>query len=330
MIDTFVYPVSAIMKFWHLVTHGMLPDGTAWLISIILLVMTVRGLIAPLTWYTVRTGRLTALIRPKIEAMGTPQTVEEYIARQDAEKRLRKENGLNPAVGCLPPLIMMPVFIGLYQVVLRMASPEYTGNIGVLNPSEVEAFRETTLAGIPIPAFVSMPLEWARDYGVTNAEVREVVLPILILALIFTTVNMCISTLRSYWTTDFNTKLGRRMLVIVIAFIIVVPMMLWNVALHGPVPLAVIIYWAATNLFTLTATIVFELILAHKYPLGEDVHQLRRDSIAAYRTHLRSSRKEKRAAKAEKKAEKSHTKKLAQEARKLRHQTKRNNSSEQD
>ena len=52
LYDAFMYPVSAVMKLWHLIFQNVfgLDDSISWLISIPFLIVTVRGLIAPLTW----------------------------------------------------------------------------------------------------------------------------------------------------------------------------------------------------------------------------------------------------------------------------------------
>lgn len=304
MLDIFVYPVSGIMKLWHLLTHNFFEEQTAWLMSIVLLVLTVRSLIAPLTWYSVRSGRVAALLRPQKAALPPATTPEEYQANQDTINALHKEHNFNPAVGCFPPLIMIPVFLGLYQVVLRMARPSFEGRIGFISAEEVESFRETTLNGVPIPAFMSMPESWAINLAVDPATVREMAMPWLILALAFTFINMCISTTRMFWTTDFNTKLGRRIFLVSLAFIVLIPLLLWNIAVNGPIPLAVIFYWFCTNLYTLTLTIICQIVLATKYPLIEEVHEMRRKSIVDYKDYRKLTPAEKKQLKAATKEDK--------------------------
>lgn len=318
MFDIFVYPVSGIMKLWHLLTHNFFEEQTAWLMSIVLLVLTVRSLIAPLTWYSVRSGRIAALLRPAKAAMPPATTPEEYQANKDAVDALHKEHNFNPAVGCLPPLIMLPVFIGLYQVVLRMARPTFEGRIGFISAEEVQSFRETTLNGVPIPAFISMPESWATDLAVDPALVREKALPWLILAISFTVINMCISTTRMFWTTNFNTKLSRRIFIFSLGFIVFIPLLLGYIAFHGPIPLAVIFYWFCTNLYTLTLTIICQIVLAKKYPLSEEVHEMRRKSIADFKEYRKLSSSEKKELQANAKADKKQESEIRREASKIR------------
>ena len=318
MLDIFVYPVSGIMKLWHMITHNFFDEQTAWLMSIVLLVLTVRTLLAPLTWYSVRSGRVAALLRPVKAAIPPATTAEEYQANKDAIDKLHKEHNYNPAIGCIPPLIMIPVFIGLYQVVLRMARPSTTGDIGFISAAEVESFRQTTLNGVPLPACISMPDSWALDVGVDPANVREVAMPWLLLALAFTIINMCISTTRAFWTTNFNAKLSRRLFYVSLAIMVFIPILLWNVAVHGPGPLAVIFYWFCTNLYTLTLTIICQIVLRIKYPLNEEVHEMRRQSIRDFKAYRQLNSEEKAEHKATEKENKKKDTELRREALKIR------------
>src|SRR5690625_1378881 len=119
MLDIFVYPVSGIMKLWHLLTHHFFDEQTAWLVSILLLVRTVRPLIAPLTRYSVKAAGSSPLLRPRKTALTTATTPDAVQATQDAFEAMHKAHDYSPAIGWLPPRIMLPVFLGLYQVVLR-------------------------------------------------------------------------------------------------------------------------------------------------------------------------------------------------------------------
>lgn len=325
MLEIFMYPVSGIMKLWHLLLSLFMADTTAWLISIVLLVLTIRLLISPLNWISVRTGRIGALIRPQsnaiMERRRAAKDVDELMAADADLKALHAEHNFRPGLGCLPPLIMLPVFIGLYQVLLRMARPSASeqSNIGLLNAEEIAAFRTAEFNGIPLPAFMSMPQEWAASLGVTGEQVREVMTPWLIAAIVFTVVNLIIAIYRLYLTTQFDTAIGRRLFYMMVGFVFFVPLMLWSIATHGPIPSAIILYWACTNLFTLIQTIVFEVILRTRYPLNDSVHEMRRESIKNFRAPKEKlTRSEKKDAKKERRERNRELNKLMIEARKRR------------
>ncbi len=46
--------------------------------------------------------------------------------------------------------------------------------------------------------------------------------------------------------------------------------------MSGPIPVAIIFYWAWTYLYTLVQTLVYEYIRYRRYPLTDAVTQLRR------------------------------------------------------
>ena len=204
MYEVFMYPVSGIMKFWHWIVSSFVSESTAWLISIILLVITVRGVVVPLNWISVRSARIGALIRPENnrikKQMNNATTTEEMVELMQEEKNLMKSYNYNPAAGCFPPLIMIPAFIGLYQVLLRMSNIERgSTTVGMLNASDVSAFRQTTFYGAPLTDF-------AREHG-------DLINPILIAAITFTMANSVISLVRSFRTTQFDQKVNRLSLI---------------------------------------------------------------------------------------------------------------------
>ena len=83
-------------------------------IAIILLTMLVRGLMFPL-------GRKQALAAQKMQTL-QPLLKELQDRYKDDKERLTKEtfalykqHGVNPVGGCLPALIQLPIFVGLWQ-----------------------------------------------------------------------------------------------------------------------------------------------------------------------------------------------------------------------
>lgn len=274
MLTIFMYPVSGIMKLWHLLIANLVDYSVGWLISIVLLVLTVRGLIAPLNWISVRSARLAVLMRPRNrdidQRIEKATTAEEMVALMREREELAKEFGYRPAAGCVPPLIMIPVFIGLYQVLLRMARVNmHVDSIGLLNPQDIASFRASTFLGVPITDF-------ARDHF-------SLITPLLIAAIAFTVINTGISIFRGFLTTQFDQKANRRIFWFMLAVLFFVPWLLWHVAQTGPIPVAIIFYWGCAYLFSLVQTIVFELIMLKRYPLPDLVHELRRESITRWR-----------------------------------------------
>ncbi|WP_249027885.1 YidC/Oxa1 family membrane protein insertase [Corynebacterium camporealensis] len=228
MLEIFMYPVSGIMKLWHMLTQSFVNDSLAWLITIVLLVLTVRTLVAPLNWVSVRSGRIGALLRPRIvkfdereQAAETPKEMADILREKNA---LFKEYNYRPLVGCLPIFITLPVLIGLYQLLIRMARTDMPDNYGLLNDEEVAAFRATIFQDIPITDF-------AKDH-------TDLVIPLLVAALLFTVATSAISVYRSYLTMQFDKKVNRRVFWFTLALLFLIPILLWNIAFSGPIPVA--------------------------------------------------------------------------------------------
>ncbi|MDO5032947.1 membrane protein insertase YidC [Corynebacterium sp.] len=282
MLEIFMYPVSGIMKFWHLVCSLFLNGSHAWIATIVLLVLTVRGLIAPLNWQSIKQGRIGALMRPEqaaiTERLRNATEVDEAVEALKDQQELKERFAHNPAIGCLPIFIILPVFLGLYRVVLRVSG---TANepVGMLTLDDVSSFRTSTVFGVPLTDF-------ARDH-------HGLVLPMLVAAITFTFLNTLITLYRGFLTTQFDQKIPRRLFWFMIITIVLVPWMLWNVAWHGPIPVTIIFYWGCTYLFTLVQTLVYEAILRKRYPLPEAVHEQRRESIRRWRAKEKAPKRSK-------------------------------------
>lgn len=117
MLELFMYPVSAVMKAWHILLHSGfgIDDSAAWALSLFGLVLTVRAIIAPFSWMQIKAGRINTLMRPKLRALSeeyeanpSAETLERFQAKQ---KELREEYNYSLSAGCVPALIQVPVFL---------------------------------------------------------------------------------------------------------------------------------------------------------------------------------------------------------------------------
>jgi YidC/Oxa1 family membrane protein insertase len=93
--------------------------GVSWGWSIVLLTVTVRIAILPLTIKQFRSMAAMQRIQPKVKALQNKykgKTDPDAKKQQQAElMALYKEHNVNPFASCLPMVFQMPVFIGLYQ-----------------------------------------------------------------------------------------------------------------------------------------------------------------------------------------------------------------------
>lgn len=298
MLELFIYPVSAVMKVWHLLLHNAfgVEESMAWTLSLFGLVVTVRGIIAPFSWMQAKTGRLSVLMRPKLR-----QFEEEYNANPTAEtlahynnrkKELREEYGYNVAAGCVPALIQIPVFLGLYQVLLRIARPAEGLNaathepIGMLSSQDVTSFTASRFGDIPLAAYASLGNEQLAHMGTTAAAVQDFVHPLVLAACLFTFTNMVISVWRNFYSIDHDSPSAIHINRFLIVSIFLAPWAIYSAGTSGPIPVAIILYWVAGNLWTLVQNSIVFAGIRMKYPYD--------DEYMAFHAERRSAMKQSR------------------------------------
>ncbi|MPV53291.1 membrane protein insertase YidC [Corynebacterium sp. zg331] len=281
MLNLFVLPISGIMKMWHLFFHALLgiEEHHAWLLSLVGLIVAVRTLIAPFAWMQFRAARISVLMRPHLDAVR-----RSYAERTDRRgileemaltSRLRKRFRYRPAAGCIPPLIQIAAFLGLYRLLLRIARPTegidgQHHRIGFLNAGDVDSFLHTTFLGVPLPAYRTMSSEQLAGLGTTRTEVTALIVPFLVLAVVFTTLNMALSLHRNRQSLDYASSFALNIYKITLLLAIVIPFMLVNAGLFGPLPVAIILYWFGNNLWTLLQNALIHLLLSRRLPLDKD------------------------------------------------------------
>lgn len=302
MLDLFAYPVSAVMKLWHLLLHNVLglSQDTAWVLALFGLVVTIRSFIAPLFWIQFKSGRISMLMRPEHKALEERDkhatTPEELAAVADAKKELKERYNHKPLAGCLTVFVQFPAFLGLYRVVLSMARPEegfgadYHPPIGVLDHADITSFLSSTFADIPLAAYRRMPDSDLAALGTNTADVTALTQVLLLLVILATTFNMALSTWRNRQSLDWDSRVGRGLFYFLVAMSIATPFMLASAGWNGPVPIAVLLYWFANNLWTFGQTAVLHLLLNIRYPLSDEYRAHSAQRRAAFKDSVRERR----------------------------------------
>lgn len=295
MIEALIYPVSGVMKLWHVLLHNIcgLSDSRAWLLSIFGLIITVRSIVLPLYWKQMKNSRISLNIRPQVAALRQEYALISDPAKKEELKRKRKElykkANYSPAAGCLPILIQLPVFIGLYRMMLYMARPaggieaSHYRSIGLLSADEVKSFLDVRISGVPVPAYVAMSAEQFEYLGTSYSEVRTFVFPLLVCASLFTGINMLNALFRNLSTMDFSSRSAKRSQIIMLPIMLFAVSIPLKLGLHGPFPVAIAIYWFGNNLWTLTQATTAAITLHYRYPLTEEFHAHRKQRHAQYR-----------------------------------------------
>lgn len=100
-------------------------------ISIVLLTVIIRLLIWPFMSAQLKSAKKMADLKPHLDLLKEKHKDDKQGMAQ-AQMALYKEHGVNPAGGCVPALIQLPILIALYQAILAMFDPNGLSKINNL------------------------------------------------------------------------------------------------------------------------------------------------------------------------------------------------------
>lgn len=258
-LDFIYYPVSAIMWVWYKAFAFLLgPDNFfAWALSVMFLVFSLRALLYKPFVRQIRTTRQMQELQPQIKALQKKYGKDRQRFALEMQK-LQREHGFNPVLGCLPMLAQLPVFLGLYHVLrsfnrttggigLTSMSVEQNRLIGnyIFTATDVQNFLKANLFGAPIGA--SMTQRGGLDafgHDFSRPAVILVGAPLMLLAGVATYFNSRASVARQSAEAAANPQTAMMNKLALYVF----PL---GVVVGGPwLPLAIILYWFANNIWT--------------------------------------------------------------------------------
>ncbi|MFC5527627.1 membrane protein insertase YidC [Rhodanobacter ginsengisoli] len=112
-IDYGMFKAIAVPMHWVLSQFHAISKN--WGVAIILLVLLIKGLSWKLTAVQYRSSAKMRKLAPRIQAL-KERYGDDKVKMQQATMELYKKEKVNPMGGCLPVLITMPVFYGLFFV----------------------------------------------------------------------------------------------------------------------------------------------------------------------------------------------------------------------
>ena len=245
MLDFIYYPVSFILWCWHWVFGHVFGESQAvsWVLAIMFLVFTLRLLMFRLFVKQVRSMRAMQEFGPEIKKIQKKYANDRQRQAQEMQK-LQREHGFSPLGGCLPMLLQIPVFIGLFHV-LREFKPGKTENY-FFDEQGVQSYVDANLFGARLSNWITQPLHEIEDIGANRPAVIFVALPLAILAGVLThlTSRHSIGRQNPESATAQTAIMNKLMLYL---FPIGIPIG----AVLFPFPIGLVIYWLANNTWTL-------------------------------------------------------------------------------
>lgn len=114
--------IAEILLYAIKFIHKYIPN---WGFAVIVLTFFIKVLFFPLTYSSTKSMAKMAELQPKIKALRakykkSKTDIAQRRQMNEEMMKLYKEHGVNPAGGCLPMLIQIPVFIGFFNL-LRIA-----------------------------------------------------------------------------------------------------------------------------------------------------------------------------------------------------------------
>ncbi|MFM1950540.1 MAG: rane protein insertase YidC [Actinomycetota bacterium] len=124
-------------------------SGISWVLAVVGLVLVVRAALIPIFVKQIKSQRNMMLVQPELKKLQdkyrgkTDRESRERMAKEQME--LYKRTGSNPLSSCLPLLLQMPIFTGLFFV-LNDAGQNKSG-VGLLNAEMALSFSSAEIFG---------------------------------------------------------------------------------------------------------------------------------------------------------------------------------------
>lgn len=232
-------------NIWTFIGFG--PDsGLTWVLTVIGLVLVVRAALIPVFVRQIKSQRNMMLVQPELKKLQnkykgkTDRDSREKFAREQME--LYKRTGSNPLSSCLPLLLQMPIFMGLFFVI-NDAQNNRAG-VGLLNAELAESFREASFLGAKLSAtFISTFDDGFEGESVWAVRILAAVMVVLMSASQFITQKQIMAKNQNPDTQNSQFMQTQKILLYVLPFVFLVSGVSF--------PLALVTYWLSSNIWTM-------------------------------------------------------------------------------
>lgn len=144
--------------------------------SIAVMTILIRLILWPFTASQVKSTQKMAALKPHLDELKKKHGSDKQ-AFASAQMALYKEHGVNPAGGCLPALIQIPVFIALYQSILNVV-PTGSAAAGLNKINSLLYNSWLHLSNSPDPNFFGVNLT-SRPSNFSHLGVLILLIPII-------------------------------------------------------------------------------------------------------------------------------------------------------
>jgi len=270
-----LWPIKWVIELILVAFHSLFTfvgmdatQGITWVLSIVGLTVIVRAALIPVFVKQIKSQRNMMTAQPEIAKLQ-----KKYKGKNDRESReklakeqmdLYKRTGSNPLSSCLPLLIQMPIFSGLFFVLndAQNSIARGTGGVGLMNEQLSNQFAVSELFGAPL-----------KDTFLTssNLEVQILAAVMIIVMTVTQYITQRQIMAKNQNPDTMNSQYMQTQKIMLYLFPVIF-------AVSGiSFPLGVMFYWLASNFWTMGQ----QFIVIRNMPTpGSQAHHAREARLA--------------------------------------------------
>lgn len=204
----FLTVLEDVLTFWHDLVGG------SWGWAIILLTFTIRILILPLTFKSVKSMQKLQVLQPEMKKIQERYKDDRQRMNQEMMK-FYQENKVNPLGSCLPLLLQIPFFIALFEL-LRSDSfqADIAGNaaFGPINNLAEPLNDQPVVLGVMIVLYVGTQLIATMITSIGGDKTQQRIMMALPFVFVVFIINFE-AGLIVYWITTNVWTIGQQLVV---------------------------------------------------------------------------------------------------------------------
>jgi YidC/Oxa1 family membrane protein insertase len=233
--------IELILVSFHTLFSNMglaFDSGASWVLAIVGLVLVVRAALIPVFVKQIKSQRNMMLVQPELQKLQkkykgkTDRDSRERMAKEQME--LYKRTGSNPLSSCLPLLLQMPIFMGLFFV-LNDAQQNKAG-VGLLDAALARSFSQAEIFG----AKLSDTFFGSEDL---NVKIIAGIMIVLMSASQFITQKQIMAKNQNPDVQNSQFMQTQKILLYVLPFVFLISGLTF--------PLGVMTYWLVSNFWTM-------------------------------------------------------------------------------
>ena len=213
-------------------------SGISWVLAVVGLVLVVRAALIPVFVKQIKSQRNMMLVQPELKKLQdkykgkTDRDSRERMAREQME--LYKRTGSNPLSSCLPLLLQMPIFTGLFFV-LNDAGNNKPG-VGLLTQEMAISFSQAQIFGAKLS-------DTFFGSDALNVKVLAGIMIVLMTASQFITQKQIMTKNQNPDVQNSQFMQTQKILLYVLPFVFLISGISF--------PLGVMTYWLVSNFWTM-------------------------------------------------------------------------------